>query len=422
MSHWNIFHGDAMAILRGLPAERYQTCVTSPPYWGLRSYLPADHVDKAAELGGEATPEEYVARLVAVFREVRRVLRSDGTLWLNLGDSYVQDGRRGAVGDESTLAGTRHAAAESRKAQAERPITVPAGLKRKDLVGIPWRVAFALQADGWYLRSDVIWHKPNPLPESVTDRPTKSHEYFFLFSKKDTYFYDRVAIMEAATGRGNGAKPTDKYPASYAAGDETHRTKELHRIKAALTRNRRSVWTVATHPYDEAHFATFPPKLIQPAIMAGTSEKGACASCGAAWVRVVESEEVEPDGTYDGKHAGDVRSVVRKGGNGTTRPQDGAQRLQARAKAARAAGGDHSNPFAAPVTVGWEAGCDCAEVAPVDVVPCRVLDPFSGAGTTVMVSRALGRAADGIELSAEYVAQSLRRIEDDQPLFNGRAG
>jgi len=255
----DIHTGDALSVLRGLEPESVHCCVTSPPYWGLRSYLPDGHADKAAEAGAEPTPEAYVENLVAVFREVRRVLRKDGTLWLNLGDSY--NGSGGAGGDYN--------AGGLKDGQPKYPGRKVPTLKPKDLVGIPWSVAFALRADGWYLRSEVIWNKPNPMPESVTDRPTRAHEQVFLLSKSARYFYDGDAIAEPlncpdAAGipfggvkRAGGQNPTysgNEYDASTLSG-----------------RNKRTVWTVTTRPFKEAHFATFPPKLIEPCILAGTS-------------------------------------------------------------------------------------------------------------------------------------------------------
>ena len=239
---------------------KVQTCVTSPPYFGLRDY------GHDGQIGLEATPDEFVSAMVEVFRCVRDVLADDGTLWLNLGDSYC-----------STASGTRNSAQpRGNRNNAEqwanvRPAT-PSGLKPKDLLGIPWRVAFALQADGWYLRQDIIWHKPNPMPESVTDRCTKSHEYIFLLSKSERYFYDHDAVKETAIGLSPGnTKPTK----AARNGDDLQRTtSNLHKIKAKETRNKRSVWTVAPSPYKGAHFATFPPALIEPCILAGAPKGG----------------------------------------------------------------------------------------------------------------------------------------------------
>jgi len=226
----------------------------------------------APQLGLEATPELYVEKMVEVFREVKRVLKADGTLWLNLGDSYAGSGRgNNPNGKQGTNKGTAF--------DPEYSGVVPSGLKPKDLVGIPWRVAFALQADGWYLRSDIIWHKPNPMPESVTDRPTKSHEYLFLLSKNERYYYDAAAIAEPLDRPEEGSRKT---PARFGGADkweEAQKQSRMHNGNEYLgtingTRNKRTVWTVATSPYAEAHFATFPPKLIEPCILAGCPSGG----------------------------------------------------------------------------------------------------------------------------------------------------
>ncbi len=325
-----ILTGDAIEQLRTLPDESVQCCVTSPPYWGLRDYgtsaweggdIACDHSPKTSDerlmlgsdgklgrnctswtsrdstvrtggdckcgakridsqLGLEKTPDEYVAKMVEVFREVRRVLRKDGTLWLNLGDSFVggNNTNQGGNANFGSQPG-RDGMGETAKSQWK-------GLPAKNLVGIPWRVAFALQADGWWLRSDIIWAKPNPMPESVTDRPTKAHEYLFLLTKNANYFYDNEAIREpqetlnpmhpsyraCVLPRTNGCA-VNRGARKSALLDEsvdTGRKWVERRVLDPAGRNKRSVWTVATAPYPEAHFATYPPDLIKPCIMAGT--------------------------------------------------------------------------------------------------------------------------------------------------------
>lgn len=271
---WEIRQGDALARLRELPEASAQCVVTSPPYWGLRDY------GAAGQLGLEATPELYVARMVDVFRQVRRVLRDDGTLWLNLGDSYAgswgAQGRQGngAVQGRSACA-ERQIAAAAKRASGTGSIPEASGLKAKDLVGIPWRVAFALQADGWYLRSDVIWSKPNPMPESVTDRPTKAHEYLFLLAKSESYFYDGAAIREpyneASLSRyeykfQGSTSPRRRQPGNR---DERYKTARDGEPNPA-GRNRRTVWTITSEPFPEAHFATFPQALVEPCVLAGS--------------------------------------------------------------------------------------------------------------------------------------------------------
>lgn len=218
-----LYVGDALPILRGFPDRRFRCCVTSPPYWGLRDY------GIAGQIGAETRIEEYVEKLVKIFREVRRVLADDGTLWLNLGDSYTSGNRTWRDSDKKNPA----------RAMTYRPPTPP-GLKPKDLIGVPWRVALALQQDGWYLRSDVIWFKPNCQPESVKDRPTHAHEYVFLFSKAERYFYNYDAIAEPV-------------------------------LNGDAKRNRRSVWAINTEGFPGAHFAVFPPALVEPCILASSS-------------------------------------------------------------------------------------------------------------------------------------------------------
>ena len=252
MSKYEVIIGDCLESLRAIPAESVHCCVTSPPYFGLRDY----GVD--GQIGLEPTPDEFVQALVAVFREVRRVLRDDGTLWLNIGDSYANGGRK-TRGTDDKLA---------QRGMNTRPAD-PEGIKPKDLIGIPWRVAFALQADGWYLRQDIIWSKPNPMPESVRDRCTKAHEYVFLLSKAPRYYFDSYAIKEPAAESSIArlAQPT----LAEQAGSSRVPGKTNGNMKAVggEMRNKRSVWTVTTKPFKGAHFATFPPDLIEPCILAG---------------------------------------------------------------------------------------------------------------------------------------------------------
>ncbi len=288
-----ILQGDCREVLKTLPDCSVHCCVTSPPYFGLRDY------GCAGQIGLEPTPEAYVEKLVAVFREVRRVLRDDGVLWLNLGDSYANNRGTGA----SPLMGEKQA---TNIGSHLGRLIVPDGLKPKDLIGIPWRVAFALQADGWYLRQDIIWHKPNPMPESVTDRCTKAHEYIFLLAKSPRYYYDAEAIKEdvaeSQVGRvrddviggnkgddvhhspggryskGRGGRNAFRGQGHFRYGENGPANRAGRNMKDIAAgedkRNRRSVWTVTTKPYREAHFATFPPSLIRPMILAGCPAGG----------------------------------------------------------------------------------------------------------------------------------------------------
>ncbi len=261
----DIYEGDCIEQLKRLADQSINTCITSPPYWGLRNY----QEDK--QLGMEDTPEEFISNLVDVFREVKRVLRDDGTVWLNLGDTYCGTGHKGNYTDPKHKEGRN-----GQKIALNNKID---GLKSKDLVGIPWRVALALQQDGWYLRQDIIWHKPNTMPESVKDRCTKAHEYIFLLSKNKKYYYDYEAIKEDAKrpnerqifggskAKNNTIKKDD--PMSRGGSEQWGRE-----IITSPKRNKRSVWTVPTKPFKGAHFATFPPELIEPCILAGCPEGG----------------------------------------------------------------------------------------------------------------------------------------------------
>ena len=360
-----ILNGDCRDVLPTLPERSVHCVVASPPYWGLRDY------GHAEQIGLESTPEEYVANMVAVFRKVRRVLRDDGTVWLNLGDSYgnpsagrndtdhMADGRPGGMS-------SKHEGTTKHTANTVKP---------KDLVGIPWRVAFALQADGWYLRSDIIWSKPNPMPESVTDRPTKSHEYVFLLSKSQRYYFDQEAVREPHTAtigprrdNGEGDRFVDLGMYSGRVGNPE------------AGRNIRSVWTIATQPYPGAHFATFPPALVEPCVKAGTSERGVCAECGAPWVRVTK---VDHEARSGNDHADDLKhGAGGTPGNGRFRKQQWLERQ------------------AATREEKWMRSC--AHQGDQSV-PATVLDPFGGSGTVGMVAEKLSRGAILIELNPEYV-------------------
>ena len=306
-----IKQGDCLDVLKTLPSESINCCITSPPYWGLRDYGTAkweggdercnhkgEHtignnrnfidregrgsnnaslgsgncvkcgaIRKDNQIGLELTPQEYIKKIVLVFREVKRVLRNDGTLWLNLGDSYSGSGK----GPAGNLGG------DERHLEEKHTKIIPEGLKQKDLVGIPWRVAFALQADGWYLRQDIIWHKPNPMPESVTDRCTKAHEYIFLMSKNPNYYFNNKAISENAVskqGKGAIGRGQQDYSVASGRGISPQQDHSGWIGGDGNTRNKRSVWSVNVKPYKEAHFATFPKELIEPCVLAGCPKDG----------------------------------------------------------------------------------------------------------------------------------------------------
>ena len=347
-SAWCALHGDVLDRLREMPDESVNCIVTSPPYWGLRDY------GIEGQIGLEATLGEYIEKMVTVFREARRVLRGDGTCWMNLGDLYASQPSWGRADHTSTLEGRKHSEMPFalKDERGRRTRGALGGLKPKDMVGLPWRLAFALQADGWYLRSDIIWHKSNPMPESAEDRPTRSHEYLFLLAKSSRYRYDADAIKEPVTGGAHARAPMKK-PAGWETGGGGHGASHRdgrengvsgvtpksatpgpgNRIKAnssfhaatvglVTKRNKRTVWTIATEGFTEAHFATFPTALVEPCVL---------------------------------------------------------------------------------------AGCPIGGI---------VLDCFSGSGTTGVVALRHGRRYIGIEINSEYVEMSRRRIVGDSPMFN----
>lgn len=336
-----IHNGDCLAAMARMEAGSVHTCVTSPPYFGLRDY------GHGGQIGLEPTPEAFVTRLVEVFREVRRVLRNDGTLWLNLGDSYSTGGKAA-----------------------------------KNLIGIPWRVAFALQADGWHLRQDIIWSKPNPMPESVTDRCTKAHEYIFLFSKSPRYFFDSMAIREpvaASTVERLAQATLSRQQGSNRVPGKTNGN--MKAVGGGEFRNKRSVWTVTTKPFRGAHFATFPPDLIEPCVLAGAPEK-CCSACGAPWVRE-RIDTGQPDTSHKGSTFTEGKTGARDGGN---RTQQGIRTVK--------------------VSGDLKSTCSCA-ATPINSV---VLDPFGGSGTTADVAMRLGRNAIIAELNPEYARMATDRV------------
>lgn len=447
-----LYRGHALDVLRALPDRSVHCCVTSPPYWGLRRYglppavfggkLGCGHLwepqrsykDSPArdggegvgfhdpettreqrwtvsefcatcgawrgELGLEPSPDLYVAHLVEVFREVRRVLRDDGTCWLVLGDSYS-----GSWGNYVAPGSTSAKALDKRRKDRYGTFRPPMaardgrfGLKPKDLVGVPWMVAFALRDDGWWLRSEVIWHKPNGMPGSQKDRPTIAHEHLFLLAKSRRYFYDEFAVREPLTsgpsdlrkmveGRERlGGKSLTNGDLRNAASMRSNIGRKRG-VGDPGGRTRRSVWTVATVPFKGAHFATFPPALVRPCILAGTSDYGCCAACGAPYERVTEGGLTA--------HDGETATAYENG--------MAANRLALLRQAARERGGEYVNERR---TVGWRPTCSCAAPA----VPCIVLDPFLGSGTVAKVARELGRRVVGIELGERYVEMAVRRL------------
>lgn len=347
-----IITGDSRAVLATLPAGSVQCCVTSPPYYGLRDY------GMPGQIGLEQTPAEYVAEMVALFRDVRRVLADDGTLWLNIGDTT----------------------------------------RNKHLQMIPARVALALQADGWWLRSDIIWHKPNPMPESTKDRPTSAHEHVFLLTKRASYYYDADAIREAWTDNRAGASGAKS--SKFAADGAMRSDGGVTQAPTTSGRNARNVWTITPKPFKGAHFATMPPDLVERCILAGTSAAGQCPKCRTPWARVVEKGEpnLEAQRACGGDAAGEYAGQSTKGHDaaGVQNASDVKRRILA--------GMMHKR------TTGWVQTCDCPAHTPA---PQTVLDPFSGAGTTALVAQRTGRHSVGIELNPEYVAIATARVSAD---------
>lgn len=467
-----VLQGNCLDVLTTLPSDSVQCCVTSPPYFGLRSYLPDGHPDKHLEIGLEDSPEAYVARLVEVFREVRRVLRPDGTCWLNLGDSYAgswgAQGHSGEMADRSVIS-ARQIASHPRKASRTGVVRTE-GVKQKDLYGIPWMVAFALRSDGWWLRSNVIWEKPAPMPESCTDRPTSSHEHVFLLAKSgektfwtnrdgggarsapepdyrwidldadelrevsepppdwadersvrdarqkrwkrinlwigSDYFYDHEAIKERSVSdhpSGNGFKRPANLSKQNADGSPRGSDQQWNEVGG--TRNARSVWRIGSSPFSEPHHAVMPAALAERCIKAGTSDAGCCPDCGAPWERIVQKGE--PDLAHQRASGGDLAGAYS---GLSTKGHDAAGVQNASDVKRRILAG-----MVQRRTIGWRPTCACPEHQPV---PCTVLDPFGGAGTTGLAADRLGRDAVLIDLNAKYVTMARKRITSDAPLFS----
>lgn len=364
-----ILLGDCRSTMAALPERRFHCCVTSPPYFGLRDY------GVEGQIGMEPTPDDFVAAMVDVFRGVWRVLRDDGVAWLNLGDSYAGSGKGGKPDNSPSVVGsTARMAANTREAGMDRCY----GLKPKDLIGVPWRVALALQADGWYLRDAIIWHKPSPMPGSQRDRCTTAYETIFQLTKNARYFFDLDAIAEPTTcDRMRG-------PAVHPCND-TNGNGGLSRRPIEQTSAPRNVWKMASQGFSGAHFATFPIALPTRCIKASTSEKGCCPDCGAPWERITGRTKMRRERPNE--------LTKRTGEDGT---------------------GNHCDNTVAGVlskTLGWEPTCKCGCEG---VEPCRVIDPFNGAGTSAIACRRLGVDYTGCELNPDYISMSYGRIRAEQ--------
>lgn len=391
-----LYCGDALAVLRELPDESVDCVATSPPFYGLRSYLPDDHPNKSLEIGSEGSVQDWVERLVTVFAEARRVLASHGTLWIEQGDSYA--------GNRSyQVSQTKHKTHDYRSSGAAR---VPAGLKSKDLVGQPFRLAFALQTDGWWWRSMSIWSKPDCLPESAKDRPTVAHSYVMQFSKAARYYHDAEAVREPAewarwgdqtivkeqSGKAGWIGPNSKEyltqgrttngPRSVENRDITPGF-EQRLVSADGKRNLRSVWSIPTGGYPDAHFAVWPTRLVERILLMACPAE-VCRECGKPRERIVQSTRL-----LDGEPG-----LVEGGWKTNEVGQIGAD------------GVSHWRKSTRTETKGF-TDCGCG----ADFRPGAVLDPFAGAATTLVVARRLGRHAVGIELSEEYCEQSVKRLK-----------
>lgn len=395
---WRLDVGNALEVLAGYPDESVQCVVTSPPYYGLRDYnLPPTIWGDGwvGCLGLEPTVDMYLEHMAEVFAQVRRVLRRDGTVWLNIGDSYAAKPRGSDEGWATSRLSNPARVQKAQSASLRRGRRTRHGAKEKDLLMVPARLALTLRDEGWWLRSEIIWHKLTPMPESVGDRPTRSHEQLYLLTKAPRYYYDADAIREPhadstiadqarARSRPNNSNQPDLHPGHPLPSNP-------------LGRNKRTVWTLASRPFPDAHFATFPTDLVEPCILAGTSAHGACA-CGAPWRRLVEVEGRAPTSS-------EGRPLLAS-----------ADAVPGASPDLRKHAGHHGNNVRVRHTRGWEPTCECTDPGPA--ARCVVLDPFAGAGTTLMVGLRLGRSAIGIELNPEYSDLARERVLADQPLHN----
>lgn len=417
---------DVIKGLAQLPDESVQCVITSPPYFKLRDY----QID--GQIGLEQTPELFIAKLVEVFREVRRVLRKDGTCWINMGDKYASSG----MGWSDSQKAKRGEKFYNERIEGSK--TAFQGYKQKDLIGIPWMLAFALRNDGWYLRTEIIWAKKNSMPESIDDRPSRCHEYVFLLTKSPKYFYDKEAVKEPTTGSSHaragryqtaategripGVNPKAYYKEP-GKNSRIHRTRDVeHATKVARPRsnesysaaivglasmrNLRSVWSINSSSYSGAHFATFPKKLVLAPILAGTSAHGCCAECGAPYKRILK--DGKPDLAHQKLCGGDVNGHYN--GQATKEFELAGAQNASDTKRRILAG------MVEKITVGWEKTCH-KKCEGTEVVPCTVLDCFAGSGTSLAVAFENGRSSIGIELNPEYAELIRKRMCSITPLL-----
>ncbi len=444
--------GDCRETLKTLPEKSIHMAITSPPYWSLRSYLPKDHPLKALELGSEKTPEEFVANLVGVFREVRRVLRDDGVIFVNIGDTYSDDSKWGGTTGGKHVKGL-HGQPIGREKRAS-------GIAAGNRMMIPARFALAMQLDGWILRDEIIWHKPAPMPSSVDGwrwerhrvkvaskwnkdnphpsqliggregvqrhvcgngvneaswidcpgcpkcspndglvlrkgswRTTAAHEMIYMFSKTGTYFCDREAV---ATKAADATIQRNNYTRILDDPDEQFAVKHDHETIAS-TANLRSVWSIASEPLGHKHYAAFPSEIPSRCIRVGTSSKGVCPACGAPWARIVEKSRSAESGS--GRSGNEISRKGAGEGHGNGEIDD-----------------IRKGPCVSTNTLGWRATCSCPSADPI---PATVLDPFGGSGTTALEAKLLGRNAIQCELSPEYIAIIAARQNETSPLFMG---
>jgi DNA modification methylase len=376
---------------KSLPSNSIHCVVTSPPYFGLRSYLPSGHPDKDKEIGLEKTPDEYISQLVEVFASLWDALHPSGVLWLNLGDSYNGSGKTGGCGKQETNEGSM--------TKPDNRGGYGGGLKEKDLIGIPWMTAFALRKAGWFLRQSCCWIKRSSMPESVEDRPSTSCETVFLLSKSSRYFFDMQAVRKSGVDWGSRDRSSAK--TRRTPGQGAHRG--LEGVESGRNMRSGDFWfdsvgmllagdldctdddtilgiDVNPEPYKESHFAVMPTRLVLPMILAGTSEKGVCPHCGSPWVRVTEKERVATRPGEDTKTTGDSEAEGNR---------------------------DPGRHVTVTRTVGWEPSCECADNVPV---PAVVADPFTGSGTVLAVARRRNRHAVGCELNPDYMPLIKKRV------------